>query len=105
MRRKLNARADRAEARAADAIDLAAAAICEAEEAILEAALARMDADERNRPRRPRAEPVGAARAILVENEGGENAAMRISRWQPLPSLLTPGRVHGLQRVGGVAAP
>ncbi len=43
--RQLNARADRAEAYAADAIDFAAAGIDEAEEAILDAAVARFDAD------------------------------------------------------------
>jgi hypothetical protein len=43
--RKLNARADRAENYAADAIDFAMASIDEAEEAILEAAVARIDAD------------------------------------------------------------
>jgi hypothetical protein len=44
--RKLNARADRAEAYAVDAIDYAVAAISEAEEAIVDAVVARMDADE-----------------------------------------------------------
>lgn len=44
--RKLNARADRAEAYAADAIEFAVAAIDEAEQAILDAVVARMDADE-----------------------------------------------------------
>ncbi|HJZ91236.1 MAG TPA: hypothetical protein VKE40_10210 [Gemmataceae bacterium] len=43
--RKLNARADRAERYAADAIDFAVASIDEAEEAILEAVVARIDAD------------------------------------------------------------
>jgi chromosome segregation ATPase len=43
--RKLNARADRAEAYAADAIDYALATIDEAEEAILDAVVARLDAD------------------------------------------------------------
>jgi hypothetical protein len=43
--RKLAARADRAEAYAADAVAYAAAAIDEAEEAVLDAAVARMDAD------------------------------------------------------------
>jgi hypothetical protein len=43
--RKLNARADRAEVYAADAIDFALASIDEAEEAILEAVVARIDAD------------------------------------------------------------
>jgi hypothetical protein len=42
--RKLNARADRAETYAADAVDDAAARIDEAEEAILYAAVARLDA-------------------------------------------------------------
>jgi hypothetical protein len=42
---KLNARADRAQTDAADAIDQAAASIDEAEEAILYAAVARLDAD------------------------------------------------------------
>lgn len=55
--RKLNARAERAEAYAADAIDFAAAAITQAEEAVLEAAVARIDADlPRNRPNRARPE-------------------------------------------------
>ena len=44
--RQLNARADRAEAYAADAIEFAVAAIGEAEEAILDAVVSRMDADE-----------------------------------------------------------
>jgi hypothetical protein len=44
--RKLNARADRAEAYAADAMDYAMATIDEAEEAILDAVVARFDADE-----------------------------------------------------------
>jgi chromosome segregation ATPase len=43
--RKLNARADRAETYATDALDSAAASIDEAEEAILYAAVARLDAD------------------------------------------------------------
>ena len=43
--RKLGARADRAEAYAADAVAYAVAAIDRAEEAILDAAVARMDAD------------------------------------------------------------
>ena len=43
--RKLNARADRAEVYAADAIDLAVAFVDEAEEAILDAVVARMDAE------------------------------------------------------------
>jgi predicted nucleic acid-binding Zn-ribbon protein len=43
--RKLNARADRAESQAADAIDYALASIDDAEEAILEAVVARIDAD------------------------------------------------------------
>jgi chromosome segregation ATPase len=43
--RKLNSRADRAEAYAADAIDYAMANIDEAEEAILDAVVARVDAD------------------------------------------------------------
>ena len=43
--RKLTARADRAEAYAADAILCALASIDEAEEAILDAVVARMDAD------------------------------------------------------------
>ena len=42
---KLNVRADRAEAYAADAIDFALATINEAEEAMLDAVVARMDAD------------------------------------------------------------
>ena len=44
--RMLNARADLAEAYAADAIEFAVAAIGEAEEAILDAVVSRMDADE-----------------------------------------------------------
>lgn len=44
--RKLNARADRAEAYAADAIEFAVAAVGEAEEAIVDAVVARVDADE-----------------------------------------------------------
>ena len=48
--RKLNARADRAEAYAVDAIDYAAAAIDEAEEAILAAMVARLDADAAQSP-------------------------------------------------------
>jgi len=44
--RKLNARADRAQVYAADAIEFAVAAIDEAEKAILDAIVARMDADE-----------------------------------------------------------
>lgn len=44
--RMLNARADLAEAYAADAIEFAVAAIGEAEAAILDAVVARMDADE-----------------------------------------------------------
>jgi chromosome segregation ATPase len=43
--RKLNARADRAEAYAADAIDFVVASIDEAELAILDAVMARIDAD------------------------------------------------------------
>ena len=43
--KKLNARADRAEAYAADAIDFAVVAIDQAEEAILDAFVARVDAD------------------------------------------------------------
>ncbi len=43
--RRLNARADRDEAYAADAIDFAVASIAEAELAVLEAAVARIDAD------------------------------------------------------------
>ncbi|MGP0065253.1 MAG: hypothetical protein ACLQGP_16835 [Isosphaeraceae bacterium] len=43
--RKLNARADRAEGHAVDAIDYAAAMMDEGEEAILEAVVARLDAD------------------------------------------------------------
>jgi len=43
--RKLNARADRAETYAADAIDYAMTSIDEAEEAILDAVVARVDAD------------------------------------------------------------
>jgi hypothetical protein len=43
--RKLNARADRAEEYAVDAIDFSVAAIDEAEGAVLEAVLARLDAD------------------------------------------------------------
>jgi chromosome segregation ATPase len=43
--RKLNARTDRAEAFAADAIDDAVASIAQAEEAILDAVVARIDAD------------------------------------------------------------
>jgi hypothetical protein len=43
--RKLNARADRAEDDAADAIDFAAAAIDEADAAILDAVVARLDAN------------------------------------------------------------
>jgi hypothetical protein len=43
--RKLNARADRAEDYAADAIDFAAAAVDEADAAILDAVVARLDAD------------------------------------------------------------
>ena len=46
--RMLNARADRAEAYAADAIEFSLAAIDEAEGAILDAVVARMDADEAN---------------------------------------------------------
>jgi chromosome segregation ATPase len=44
--RKLQARADRAEAYAADAIAFALATIDEAEEAILDAVVARIDADQ-----------------------------------------------------------
>ena len=44
--RRLNARADWAEAQAVDAIALALASIDEAEEAILQAVVARMDASE-----------------------------------------------------------
>jgi hypothetical protein len=44
--RMLNARADLAEAYAADAIEFAVAAVGEAEEAILDAVVSRMDADE-----------------------------------------------------------
>ena len=44
--RMLNARADLAEAYAADAIEFAVASIGEAEEAILDAVVSRMDADE-----------------------------------------------------------
>jgi hypothetical protein len=43
--RKLNARAERSEAYAADAIDFALASLDEAEEAILDAVVARLDAD------------------------------------------------------------
>lgn len=43
--RKLQARADRAEAYAADAVDFALAAMGEAEEAVLDAVVARLDAD------------------------------------------------------------
>jgi hypothetical protein len=43
--RKLNARADRAEDYAADAVEFAMAGIDEAEEAILEAVVARIDAE------------------------------------------------------------
>jgi hypothetical protein len=52
--RKLTARADHAEAYAADAIDFAAFAIDEADEAILDAIVARIDADA--------AQPVPASR-------------------------------------------
>jgi hypothetical protein len=44
--RQLKARADRAEAHAADAVDFALATIDEAEEAILDAVVARIDADK-----------------------------------------------------------
>jgi vacuolar-type H+-ATPase subunit I/STV1 len=45
-RRRLNARADWAEAYAADAVDFALVAIDEALEAVLESAVARMDVDQ-----------------------------------------------------------
>jgi hypothetical protein len=48
--RKLNARADRDEAYAADAIDFALAGIDEAELAILDAVVARIDADAAQSP-------------------------------------------------------
>ena len=47
---KLHARADRAEAYAADAIFVADMAVAEAEEAILDALIARMDADTADEP-------------------------------------------------------
>jgi hypothetical protein len=47
---KLNARADRAEAYAADAIEFALASVDEAEGAILDAAVARMDANSVEKP-------------------------------------------------------
>lgn len=52
---RLQARADRAEAYAADAIALATASISEAEEAILDAMVARIDAEAAQSPQAPQA--------------------------------------------------